>query len=293
MRNAGRVAVAVVVAAAMFYAERAQALFHAAVIDEVMTSYGGDPTVQFIEVRMLAAAQGFVQHSVLAAFDSNGNYIQDILVMPNNLNNSGPGVRWLVGTSALQTASGITPDFIMPAGILPTGGGMVCYGGGGGLAPQNPPNWDRTAFATYVDCLAYGTYSGPSNVKIGTPTQLNGNGHSLQRTGSTQNNSADFTCADPATPQNNAGDTGSLAATSPCSGPGPTPTVTPPPSGACVGDCDGDHMVSIGELITGVNIALGNTPVSSCEAADADGSGMVVIGELIQAVNNALNGCPT
>src|SRR5215813_13995536 len=117
MRHAGRLALIAGIATILFTAERVPALFHAAVIDEVMTSYGGDPTVQFIEVRMLAAAQGFVQHSVLAAFDSNGNYIQDILVMPNNLNNSGPGVRWLVGTSALQTASGITPDFIMPAGI--------------------------------------------------------------------------------------------------------------------------------------------------------------------------------
>jgi hypothetical protein len=286
------VAVAVVVAAAMFSAERAPAVFHASVIDEVMTSYGGDPNVQFIEVRMLASLQSFVSHSVLAAFDSSGNYIADILVMPNNLANSGPDVRWLVGTSALQTASGITPDFIMPAGVLPSGGGMVCFGGGGGLAPQNPPNWDRTAFATYVDCLAYGTYAGPSNVRIGTPTQLNGDGHSLQRSGTTHDNAADFTCADPATPENNAGDTGSLAATTPCSGGEPTPTVTPPPAGACVGDCDGDHMVAIGELIMGVNIALGNAPVSTCPAFDADGNGMVAIGELIQGVNNALNGCP-
>jgi hypothetical protein len=54
---------------------------------------------------------------------------------------------------------------------------MVCFGGGGGLVAQNPPDWDRTA-SHYVDCVAYGTYAGPSNARTGAPTQLNGDGHS-------------------------------------------------------------------------------------------------------------------
>ena len=60
----------------------------------------------------------------------------------------------------------------------------------------------------------------------------------------------------------------------------------------CVGDCNGDGMVAINELITGVNIALGSAPVSSCPAIDANGDGEVTINELIAAVNNALGGCP-
>jgi hypothetical protein len=66
-----------------------------------------------------------------------------------------------------------------------------------------------------------------------------------------------------------------------------------PPTPACVGDCNGDGEVSIGELIIGVNISLGTQPLSMCEAFDADGDGEVGINELIQAVNNALEGCPT
>jgi hypothetical protein len=65
---------------------------------------------------------------------------------------------------------------------------------------------------------------------------------------------------------------------------------TPPPV-ACVGDCDGDHMVVISELITGVNIALGNSPISTCTAFDPNHDGMVAINELVAAVGNALNGC--
>jgi len=60
----------------------------------------------------------------------------------------------------------------------------------------------------------------------------------------------------------------------------------------CVGDCNGDGMVSIDELILGVNIALGSATLDECPSFDADGDGMVGINELITAVNYALNGCP-
>ena len=65
-----------------------------------------------------------------------------------------------------------------------------------------------------------------------------------------------------------------------------------PPTPSCVGDCNGDGMVLINELVLGVNIALGSTPVSACPAFDANGNGMVLINELISGVNNALAGCP-
>ncbi|MEO8604005.1 MAG: hypothetical protein ABI629_15625 [bacterium] len=50
-------------------------------------------------------------------------------------------------------------------------------------------------------------------------------------------------------------------------------------------------MVAINELITGVNIALGTTPLAQCPSFDADGNGEVGINELITAVNNALGTC--
>jgi hypothetical protein len=237
-------AVIIAVSVVLGFASSAHALFHLAVIDEVLTSYGGDATKQFVEIRMLAGSQNFVANSVLAAFDATGVYTGDILVVPSNVTNSGSGVRWLVGTSNFQTATGLAPDFVMPAGILPTGGGMVCFGGGGGILPQNPPSWNRSVFSNYVDCVAYGTYSGPSNPIIGTATTLDGDGHSLQRNGMTNNNLADFVCGDPATPQNNSGASVSMAATAPC--PVPTATATPsatptatPTTAACPASPDG------------------------------------------------------
>jgi hypothetical protein len=59
---------------------------------------------------------------------------------------------------------------------------------------------------------------------------------------------------------------------------------------ACVGDCDGNGMVGINELIKGVNIALDEAAPSTCVAFQ-NAQGMVNIAQLIKGVNNALNGC--
>ena len=40
---------------------------------------------------------------------------------------------------------------------------------------------------------------------------------------------------------------------------------------ACVGDCDGGEQVTVDEILTMVNIALGNAPLSSCTAGNANG----------------------
>ncbi|HVP11298.1 MAG TPA: hypothetical protein VMV94_08955 [Phycisphaerae bacterium] len=65
----------------------------------------------------------------------------------------------------------------------------------------------------------------------------------------------------------------------------------PPPAVACVGDCGGDGTVTVDELLTMVNIALGNTTVCACETGDAGGNGQITVDEILTAVNNALNGC--
>jgi hypothetical protein len=88
-----------------------------------------------------------------------------------------------------------------------------------------------------------------------------------------------------ATPTATADDTATPTASASASA---TATEAPP---ACPGDCNGDGSVPVNELITGVNIALGNTGVDACPAFDRNGDGMVSINELIAAVNAALNGC--
>jgi len=71
-----------------------------------------------------------------------------------------------------------------------------------------------------------------------------------------------------------------------------TPTVTPTPTvTSCTGDCDGKGSVTVDEILTMVNIALGNIEVVACPAADMNRDSKVTIDEILMAVNNALNGC--
>jgi len=77
-----------------------------------------------------------------------------------------------------------------------------------------------------------------------------------------------------------------------CTPVAPTPTPTPSPTPpTCVGDCNGNRSVTVDELLTMVNIALGTTNVSQCAAGDANGDHQITIDEILTAVNNALNGC--
>ncbi len=71
-----------------------------------------------------------------------------------------------------------------------------------------------------------------------------------------------------------------------------SPTPTKMPIDGCAGDCDADNVVRVDELVTGVNIALGELPVAACERLDFDRDDRVSIDELVAAVGHALNGCP-
>jgi hypothetical protein len=59
----------------------------------------------------------------------------------------------------------------------------------------------------------------------------------------------------------------------------------------CPGDCDASGDVTVDEVLTMVNIALGNANVSTCLAGDANHDGQISVDEILTAVNNALNGC--
>ena len=197
----------------------ARAAFHFSVISEILTSYDGDASVQAVEIEMLSSGQTLTANSVLAAFAANGDYVADALVVPADVGTGGAGRNWIMGTTAFETASGLQVDFEFAPG-LPVAGGMVCWGAPGLVPPADPGSWDHTLPSNYVDCIAYGSYAGPTNGFIGTPTPLTAAGHSLRRESETHDNATDFACADPADLENNAGDAAALAATTPCPEPG-------------------------------------------------------------------------
>jgi hypothetical protein len=85
---------------------------------------------------------------------------------------------------------------------------------------------------------------------------------------------------------------GSLATPTPTPSPSapsvPTPTSTPVP---CVGDCGGTQTVTVTDVLTLVDIALGTAQPAACRSGLPIG-GKVDIGVILQAVNNALSSCP-
>jgi Tol biopolymer transport system component len=89
-----------------------------------------------------------------------------------------------------------------------------------------------------------------------------------------------------------------------CAPPTPVPTATAtatatdtPGMPACVGDCDGDGVVTVADLVRMVNIALGLQPIcpndmtGGCLAGDANCDCEITVDEIIRAVQNSLQGC--
>jgi hypothetical protein len=68
-----------------------------------------------------------------------------------------------------------------------------------------------------------------------------------------------------------------------CAG-APCAALEPP----AAGDCNGDLVVRVDELVTAVGVALGNIPPWQCRRSDANRDGAVSIGELVIAVRAAL-----
>ncbi|MBI1814407.1 MAG: hypothetical protein HYR72_05475 [Deltaproteobacteria bacterium] len=73
--------------------------------------------------------------------------------------------------------------------------------------------------------------------------------------------------------------------------PSPTVSPTPTPTPVCTGDCDGNHAVTVDELVIGVDIALESMPLDRCPSFDRDHDSHVTVDELVTAVNEALTMC--
>ncbi len=67
-------------------------------------------------------------------------------------------------------------------------------------------------------------------------------------------------------------------------------TPTRPTPEACVGDCDGDRVITVDEIVTLVAVSLGAAPLA-CVAGDVDASGSITVDEIVAALTRALTGC--
>lgn len=201
----------------------AWALFHFAHISELRAAGG---TVQYVEIEMEVASQTFVADSILSAFACNGDFIGELLVVPTNLSSGGAGVRWVMASDT--TVGGITADYAFAASDIDPTCGQVCWGAPGGTVPD-PASWDHSDPTQYVDCVAYGGYTGITHEHAGTPTPLppGDEDYALVRITDTDDNAADFVLDCPS-PENNIGQEGDFGS---CTSPITTTTTTTPGPG--------------------------------------------------------------
>lgn len=59
----------------------------------------------------------------------------------------------------------------------------------------------------------------------------------------------------------------------------------------CDGDCNGDRLVTVDELVRAVNVALDQIVPAECIAADRNDDGSITVDEIIAAAGSAQNGC--
>jgi hypothetical protein len=63
------------------------------------------------------------------------------------------------------------------------------------------------------------------------------------------------------------------------------------PPAACLGDCNLDEVVTVDEILSLMQIALGADRLEICPAADGSGDGRVTVDEIVGAIDVALAGC--
>jgi CSLREA domain-containing protein len=198
------------------------------------------------------------------------------------------------GTSTRTTTPTATPTNTPTptATHTPTPTGTSTYT----TTPTSTPTNTATASATHTPSPTSSFTSTATSTRTGTATRTappTPTGTATPTSRSTPTDTAKATATASPTPTDTATSTPTKPPTpppSPTSTVTPTPTASPTPSASCTGDCNADHVVSINELITGVNITLGNLPVSACPAFE-NAEGTVDIAQIIKGVSNALNGC--
>jgi hypothetical protein len=158
MRRLGLVIAALLSVFALTWPATAPATFHEMSIREV---YAGTPESQYVELQMWAAGQNLVGGHVLKTYSAAGavtstnTFAGDV---PNGANQS----TILLATPAAEAEFGVTADTeLTPKSLDPTGG-AVC--------------WEN------LDCVSWGSFTGPTPSPTGTPAAAIPGGMALRRT---------------------------------------------------------------------------------------------------------------
>lgn len=170
------------------------ASFHIMRISEALGGWAGDSSIQCVELTMAAGGQNFVNGHKLLFFDAAGVKTGEVL-LNKNMASGANGSSILIATSAFEAAFKVTPDFILPEGLMAPTSGRVCFDA--------------------IDCVAYGEFTG-NNGTYGDPApgfppdgRVSLTIKAVTPPSAASKNSNDYELRDP-TPRNNAGQLGTV-----------------------------------------------------------------------------------
>lgn len=196
---------------ALGLAQPSYASFHLMKVREVFPGTSGDGNIEYVVLQMYQGGQNQVGGHSVTFYDSTGTVVNTV-TFSGAVANGASQSKILIATTQAQTFFSVTADLVMPTSMNPSGG-MVCF--------------------ESIDCVSWGNYSGSSTSPSpsGTPFAPSGGilvGHAIRRdishgnasllqdSDDTDDSLEDFDCAATATPENNAGSSGSYTDPAPC-----------------------------------------------------------------------------
>ena len=115
----------------------------------------GHPNARFVELQLAAGGQNMVNGNRVHVYNAAGTNV-GTFTFPADLSNGTSQSSVLVATTQAATMFGVAPDLTMAA-VIPRAGGQVCY--------EDVDN----STAGFIDCVAWGNFTGVSPSPTGTP----------------------------------------------------------------------------------------------------------------------------
>lgn len=142
-------------------AQSAAASFHLMQIREVYAGSGANPGSEYVELQMWAGGQEFVKGHVVRTYDASGA-VTGTDTFPGDVANGSSQSTIVVATPEAEAEVGFVADLGMStSGRLEPGGGAVC--------------WEA------LDCVSWGSFSGPLPSPAGTRAGAIPDGMALRR----------------------------------------------------------------------------------------------------------------
>ncbi|MFT4570068.1 MAG: hypothetical protein ACI8TX_002431 [Hyphomicrobiaceae bacterium] len=258
------------IAAILLIPAAADASFHVIEIESLMNRFGPSEEIEYVELEMLAPGQTQVRNTRLTFFSGDGSVVTVLDVADENVASGSSGSSILFATSTFGVGSGVIPDFFFEPGTIDDSG-MICWGAPGG-SPPDPSTWDPAVPNSYIDCVAFGGYTGPlPGGKSGVSSSAPGDGqNALNRVNSTGDDSVDFELGLPR-PCNNAGECAVLTTPTTITSTTVPATITSTTSSTmpldreCCGDVDGNGSVKASDALAVLRKAVGLDVTFQCQ----------------------------